>query len=329
MTRLRLPHSGWLCTAALLLLVVACNSSDTTSPSPAVVRTVPANASSANLLALTGRIAFVSNRAGNPGIYVMNPDGSGVARLTRNSTDGQPAWSRDGTKIAFVRGSGLSAEIYVMKANGTGVTRLTNNGVIDETPAWSPDGTKIAFVSTRQSTYRQLYVMKADGSGVTRLTQNTAVEFYPAWSPDGTKIAFEHHWHTIINRQIVFRVDIARIPAGGGGAILITQTGHEYHPAWSPDGTKIVFSSTRDGLFHNNTPARELYRMNADGSSVIRLTNNGVNDDWATWSPDASKIAFASDRSGPVEIYRMNPNGSGVTRLTSNTSTNSQPAWGP
>jgi Tol biopolymer transport system component len=309
---------------------LACHGSDLTSPSTGGLQSTAATSgNSVGLLALTGRIAFVSDRAGNAEIYVIRADGTGLTRLTNNTVgDGQPAWSHDGTKIAFVRGSGLGEEIYVMNANGTGVKRLTNNNQIDENPAWSPDGTKIVFASTRETTYRKLYVMNANGSGVARLTQGTSSDVYPTWSPDGSRIAFERHSLHFVNRLWVGTTDIAVIAASGGGALTLA-TGREYHPAWSPDGTKIVFSSARDNLYHNNTPAREIYRMSTNGSGVTRLTTNTVNDDWPTWSPDGSKVAFESDRNGNPDIYIMNPNGTGVTRLTFKSATDGEPAWGP
>src|SRR5438093_10355678 len=145
---------------AVLSAVVACDESDVTSPSTERAQVTPMSAAS---ISLAGRIAFVSDRDGNPEIYVMNADGTGLRRLTNNAaSDGQPAWSPDGTKIAFVRGSGLGEEIYVVKSDGTGLKRLTNNGYFDETPAWSPDGTKIAFVSSAD-TYRHIYLMNANG----------------------------------------------------------------------------------------------------------------------------------------------------------------------
>jgi len=310
--------------ATLSLAFLGCRGPDVTTPTEVSRVTAVTSAS----VSLTGRIAFVSTRDGNAEIYVVNADGTGLRRLTHNGvSDAQPAWSPDGTKIAFVRGSGLGEEIYVMNVSGTGTKQLTNNNYFDEMPAWSPDGSKIAFVSTAD-TYRHVYLMNANGSGVTRLTQGTTADFFPTWSPDGTKIAFQHLSHRIVNRQIVFSQVIAVVPAGGGGVLSLT-TGRDYHPAWSPDGTRIVFSSERDGVFEPMGLARELYRMNADGSGTTRLTNNKFDEDWPTWSPGSNKLAFTSDRSGTIEVYLMNPNGTGVTRFTGNSASNDEPAWGP
>jgi len=72
-----------------------------------------------------------------------------------------------------------------------------------------------------------------------------------------------------------------------------------FDPSWSPDGSKITFSSDIDG---ND----EIYVMNADGSNQTRITNNDAEDWYPSWSPDGSKIAFTSERDGDFEIYVMN-----------------------
>jgi Tol biopolymer transport system component len=137
------------------------------------------------------KIAFGSSRDTNPQIYVMDPNGSNVVRLTHNSAaDGQPAWSPDGTKIAFATDRDGNNEIYVMNANGSVQVNLTNNAGSDLAPAWSPDGTKIAFQSNRQTDFA-VWVMNADGSNPTRLTTPSTPNGAPSWSPDGTRIAYE------------------------------------------------------------------------------------------------------------------------------------------
>ena len=67
---------------------------------------------------------------------------------------------------------------------------------------------------------------------------------------------------------------------------LTTADGDDTAPAWSPDGSKIVFRSTRDGNF-------EIYSMNADGTGQTRLTNHSRADTSPSWSPDGSKIVFS------------------------------------
>ena len=74
------------------------------------------------------KIAFMSDRHGNTEIYVMNPDGSGLTRLTKSRADETgPEFSPDGSKIAFNSDGHGNNEIYVMNADGSGQTNLTNN----------------------------------------------------------------------------------------------------------------------------------------------------------------------------------------------------------
>jgi TolB protein len=123
-------------------------------------------------------------------IYVMDADGSRIVRLTYNpASDGQAAWSPDGSRIAFGTDRNGSSDIYLMDTNGTDQVPLLSGPANDEQPAWSPDGNRIAFVSDRGGNW-DLYVIDADGSNIEKLTTGTAKEGHPAWSPDGNRIAF-------------------------------------------------------------------------------------------------------------------------------------------
>jgi Tol biopolymer transport system component len=96
----------------------------------------------------------------------------------------------------------------------------------------------------------------------------------------------------------------------------------DYYPSWSPDGTRIVFFSDRDGNY-------EIYTMNPDGSEQTRLTENPEGDRNPCWSPDGKKIAFVTERDGNVKIYIMNSDGSNETRLTENLADDFSPSWSP
>ena len=82
------------------------------------------------------------------------------------------------------------------------------------------------------------------------------------------------------------------------------------YPAWSPDGTRIAFESTRDG------PDADVFVMQADGTGVVQLTRNDAYDGTPAWSPDGRYLFFASERDGNEEVYRMLIDGSEQTNLS-------------
>jgi Tol biopolymer transport system component len=227
-------------------------------------------------------------------------------------------------KLVFTHTRDGNVEIYVMNADGGGQVRLTNNPAFDGDPVWSPDGTRIVFTSSRDGN-EEIYSMNADGSSQTRLTNNVALDRTPTWSPDGSQIAFAS------NRDST-NFDIFVMNADGTSPTNISDgVNNDFQdPDWSPDGTRIACSqaSVVNGV-------RGLYGvlvMGADGTNQTRLTAAGNVDITPRWSPDGSKLAFASDRVGnfgTFEVFSMNANGTNQTRLTNNLNENSRPAWSP
>ena len=290
-------------------------STPTSTPTFTSTPTPPPSPTPTAMPGLTrGHIAFSSIRDGNWEIYVMNADGSEVARLTDSpAADVRPSWSPDAAWIAFESTRDDNWEIYVMYAEGSAVTRLTNNPAWDTYPTWSPEGTLIAFVSERDGN-EEVYVMDVDGTNQRNLTNNPANDFAPSWSPDGTRIAFASEREGV--EVYIMNAD------GSGLTRLANRLGYDGVPSWSPDGTRIAFGSELDGNY-------EIFVLNVDGSGLTRLTNNPYTDCSPSWSPDGSRIAFDSYRNGQEDIYTINADGTGLMNLTNNPAWDADPSWSP
>jgi Tol biopolymer transport system component len=118
-----------------------------------------------------------------PGMYVVNADGTGQRRLNTVSF-GSAVWSPDGQKIVFTRARPGTRDrvndIYVMNADGRGLRKLTERG---HDPRWSPDGTKISFVTNRDGN-KEIYLMNTDGSGEVNVSQSPLRdETSHVWAP--------------------------------------------------------------------------------------------------------------------------------------------------
>jgi Tol biopolymer transport system component len=124
--------------------------------------------------------------------------------------------------------------------------------------------------------------MNADGSNPTRLTHGSGADTFPHWSPDGKKIVFisgsggGDMWEILLGNG---SYEIYVMNADGSNLVQLTNNpgNDNMDPRWSPDGTQIIFWSSRDGN-------KELYVMNADGSNQTRLTNTTPsNSSWSSW----------------------------------------------
>lgn len=257
-----------------------------------------------------GHIAFEGTDGENLDIYSVNPDGTGLVRLTDDPAfDRRPAWSPDGSKIAFDRGSedGLATDIFVMNADGSGVTQLTSDPAADFAAAWSPDGSQIVFASQRTGD-GDIYVMDADGSSEAQLTAGFFPEIDPAWSPDGRQIAYSNYgtfW---------------MMAADGSRQRLAAPNDYTYAYQfdWSPDGRHIAFY-WRLGDYIWESIA--LVRANRPGIEYLTRGYGPVES--PSFSPDGSEIVF-SERG---ELYLMTSNGRHIEEVLEEEADN--PDWGP
>jgi hypothetical protein len=200
----------------------------------------------------------------------------------RAERSGSPSWAPDGVQIAFVSDYDGDEEIWTMTSDGQNVTQITaNDGAIDRDPAWSPDGSTIVYASDASSPGQTeifsvvVPISEGDAPVITRLTDDAGSSYAPAWSPTGEMLAF------ISDRS--GDGDVYTMDATGQRTRLLTADdggAEDRRPTFTPDGRWVVFISNReDDIF-------QTYLVNLRGSELVRLTNNGRDDQAIVFRPE-------------------------------------------
>jgi Tol biopolymer transport system component len=185
-------------------------------------------------------------------IFEANPDGTGLKRLTEGrGYHAEGSYSPDGKSIVFCsnRDDEKSLELYIMDADGKNVRKLTSApNCYNGGPFFSPDGKKVIFRSDREKKDQlQLYVIDIDGRNEKQLTKDLNwVCWCPYWHKDGKHILYAAADHS--NPLVRPNYDLYWMNIETGKTTRITYApGADVLPVFNPDGTKVVWSSTREG----------------------------------------------------------------------------------
>lgn len=277
------------------------------------------------------QIAFVSNRAGPPRLYIMDANGHQITSLpTRFGAFGGSAWMPDGQRIIFrssVRGSPKLA-LYNLESAESYLLNIT--GASDSPVIWSPNSQWLIYVSYRDGNPR-LYVVSPDCNtdpdgcqyNERLLMDSGYVRWPPTWSPDGRWLVF-----TGITRRdpelYKVAVNCTTAPSDCIGEVvaLTDNDALDYAPAFAPDGHAIAFLSNRDG-------DTAIYLMNPDTGEAQRLTRRSLNGKTLIWSPDSSQIVLESVEDSRPDLYLVNAVTGEIRRLTTRGNGNTEPAWRP
>lgn len=254
------------------------------------------------------KVAWISQPAGTPQLYVMNVDGSAPSNVSGSTAIlpnlGAPRWAPDSRWILFVR----TDEIVKIAPDGSNPLTISNI-TFSRWPDWSPDGSAIAF-----STSTELHIVQADGTNRHALTGINQYS-YPRelrWSHDGLTIVAFRESSVSPYAQDLWRVR----PSGTDRGVMAAMPGS--HLAWAPDSASVVFDEDDEIMLATNDLP----------SQLTNLTNVPASDQQPSWSPGGARILFQSDRPGNYDLYSMNSDGSDVMNLTGSAGNDTSAMWG-
>lgn len=261
------------------------------------------------------RFAVAGKGSGNKEIYVVDFDGNGLTRVTRNgSINLQPAWSPGGDKIAFTSYVAGNPDVYIADLVKGRITRLSARPGLNTGPSWHPGKALLALTLSVAGDSEIFTVDATSGARVQRLTTSPGIDVSPAISPDGSRVAF------VSERSGGAQIYVMGID--GGGARRVTfQGSHNTDPDWSPDGRSLAFVSRR-GVF-------DVFTVRADGTGIKAITQAAGDNEDPTWSPDGNFLAFSSTRSGSAQIWISTENGAHQAQVTQGKGGLTNPDWSP
>jgi Tol biopolymer transport system component len=228
--------------------------------------------------------------------------------------DYQPDWSSDQRWVVFTRCDHDAIELWSLDTRDGRTRKMTSGGAVNLEPRFSPDGKRLAFVSTSYKGHFHIFVgrfeegLLSDVQQLTRENISSLPRYYysqvdheisPAWTRDGSEILFISNRGHIHGTGGFWKVK-AEVGAEADSdykEIHYEETNWKARPDFSPDGKRMVYASYMGQSWH------QLWVMPAPGGDAFPISYGAFDNVNPRWSPDGSKIAFISNRSGNTSLW--------------------------
>jgi TolB protein len=237
--------------------------------------------------------------------------------------DYQPDWSPDGKSVIYVSYQKDATELWLLDLASGKTRQLTSGGAVNVEPRWSPDGKRIIWVSTQYN--RRFHIFVADYSdgaltNIVRITGETKsslpryyysaydMEINPVWARDGKEILFVSNKGHIYGTGGFWRMKAE--PGAEAREIHYEETSWNARPDFSPDGSRMIYSSYLGRQWHN------LWLMPSTGGDAFPISYGNWDQTNVRWSPDGKKIAYISNFTGSTAIELQEFAEGGIRQLT-------------
>ena len=239
-------------------------------------------------------------------LYRKSIDGRTVTQLTNDPSDDlMPSISPDGNTVAYASNRNGNWDIFTMPIAGGAPTQITFDADEEVQPTWAPDGKRLAFSRQNGRTGAwEIWIVDTSMPGVRSFV---CEGFMPRWAPvEATdKLLFQRARQRGSRLYGIWTVDIVQGEGRNPTEVLSARSAAILQPSWSPDGTRIVFTTVENPEDGVDWPERaDIWAINADGTNRMGLTRDQFRNMQPVWAANG-RIYFVSNRSGVENIWAL------------------------